>query len=268
PVPETHLAEQVTGPGAGRVTAPGEGEQGQRSPLAHLGGQAHVLLDGQRGEYRGRQEGPTQPGDRTLGDRPAGDVAPAQQHPAAGRGHHAGDQVEQRRLSGPIRADDADDLAGRHAEGDAFQDLCPADAQGQVPDLQRGSGGGRSRAGMGLRGRHLPDASGGATSAAGTTSISSGFQLSPSLTSLAVYMSWMRAWSPSRIVYSPLGPSNVQPSSASIMALTSSSPSVSAWTIIWPATKPSGVKRSGVPPASSTASTIVVLISVSGAPGK
>src|SRR5690606_517120 len=138
---------------------------------------------------------------------------------------------EQRRLSGPVRADDADDLAGRHAEGDVFQDLCPADAQGQVPDLQRGSGGGRSRAGTGLRGRHLPDASGGATSAAGTTSISSGFQLSPSLTSLAVYMSWIRAWSPSRIVYSPLGPSNVQPSSASIMALTSSSPSVRAWTI-------------------------------------
>ena len=95
-----------------------------------------------------------------------------------------------------------------------------------------------------------------------------GAQLPPVWTSLTWYMSWTRAWSEARTVSLPLGPSKLKPSSALTMASASEPPSLMAWTIIWPATKPSGVKRSAFLPAFSTAAIIFFSTSVPEAPGK
>src|SRR5690606_15319888 len=79
--------------------------------------------------------------------RPAGDVVPAEQDtPAGGRGA-AGDDVDQRRLSGAVRADHAEEVAGREGETDALQHPQPAEALGEVLDAQLldardGTGGG------------------------------------------------------------------------------------------------------------------------------
>ena len=51
----------------------------------------------------------------------------------------AGDHVEERRLPGAVRPDDADDLARRHVERDALVRHEAAEALGHAADLQQGS---------------------------------------------------------------------------------------------------------------------------------
>src|SRR5690606_13818291 len=119
---------------------------------------------------------------------------------------HPGDEVEQGGLAGAVGPDHADDLAARHLERDVLEDLRAADAQPHTADLQgRDAGPGvRGGGGTGVGGRtdagHRAPASGGATWSPGTTSMSSGTQLSPSCTRRAVNMSWISAWSLSRMV--------------------------------------------------------------------
>src|SRR4051812_38184238 len=49
----------------------------------------------------------------------AGDIAVLEVHPAGGRRMNAGDEIDQRCLAGPVRADQADDLALVDGEADA-----------------------------------------------------------------------------------------------------------------------------------------------------
>ena len=50
----------------------------------------------------------------------------------------AGHDVEERRLAGAVRADDADDLAVACVQGDVTQGGVPTEAEGQAPDLELG----------------------------------------------------------------------------------------------------------------------------------
>src|SRR3546814_15438924 len=70
-----------------------------------------------------------------------GDVL-AVQRDAAGRDREAaGDEVEQRRLAGAIRADDSVAFVAAHDEGDAADDRRVAEVLAHVIERQRGHGG-------------------------------------------------------------------------------------------------------------------------------
>jgi hypothetical protein len=66
----------------------------------------------------GALEAASEPPPRHLVGRKAGDVAAAQQDPAAGRRHLAGEEVDERRLAGAVRPDDGVDLARLECERD------------------------------------------------------------------------------------------------------------------------------------------------------
>src|SRR5207248_11748323 len=79
--------------------------------------------------------GEAEMGASAAGD--AGDVAAEQVHRAAVGLQLAGDQVEQRRLAGAVRADDQPPLAGLDAEPDPGGDAQPAKRLFEAADFER-----------------------------------------------------------------------------------------------------------------------------------
>ena len=88
------------------------GDGGCAPRIARLRGEAHVLARAERGEDMAPLEGARDAFARHAMDRKAGDILAREDHLARVRLQHAGDQVEQRRLAGAVRADDGANLAG------------------------------------------------------------------------------------------------------------------------------------------------------------
>jgi hypothetical protein len=66
-----------------------------------------------------------------------GGVAPVEPHAAGVGKGEAGDQVEQRRLAGAVRPDDAHQLARAHREGDVAISHDATEALGEARDLEQ-----------------------------------------------------------------------------------------------------------------------------------
>ena len=105
--------------------------------LDHLQHGADVLLDRQAAEDRGflRQIADAEP--RAPVHRHRGDVEAVDLDRALVDRHQAGDHVETGRLAGAVGAEQADGLAGAHAERDAADDLAALVALGQAAGDQR-----------------------------------------------------------------------------------------------------------------------------------
>src|SRR5262249_52950225 len=67
---------------------------------------------------------------------PCGDILAEQQDLSRGGGENAGDDVEQRRLAGAVRADDGLAVAGEDLQVDPAHRLQPAAALRQMPELE------------------------------------------------------------------------------------------------------------------------------------
>jgi hypothetical protein len=86
---------------------------------------------------------------RDVGDLPAhggrtgGRVGTAHPHPAAARRHETQQQVDRRRLTGAVGAQQRIDLAGRDLQRQALQDAVVAIAGDGVDDVEDGCSGGR-----------------------------------------------------------------------------------------------------------------------------
>ena len=111
---EVELLEHRAGQrvGLGGAACPG---------LAEQRGGAHVFEHAQRGKGFDDLEGATHAPAADLVGAQANDRLPVVEDVARGRPGIAGDQAEQRRLSGAVRAHQADDLAGLDVERDAVQ---------------------------------------------------------------------------------------------------------------------------------------------------
>ena len=105
--------------------------------LDHFQHGADVLLDSQAAEDRGflRQIADAEP--RAAVHRHRGDVEAVDLDRAFVDRHQAGDHVEAGRLAGAVGAEQADGLAGAHAERDAVDDLAALVAFGQALGDQR-----------------------------------------------------------------------------------------------------------------------------------
>jgi hypothetical protein len=115
-----------------------------RRPVVRRGQQ--VLGDGDVLEELQRLERPAQPGPRPSVGRPAVDALPVQGD-AAGGTREPGDRVDHRRLAGPVRTDQADDLTGLHTQVDVADSDDRAIPDGQPIDLE-GRGGTLGRFGF------------------------------------------------------------------------------------------------------------------------
>src|SRR6266496_4162795 len=85
----------------------GPGQQVAHGSAAPLGGDKHVLTDGEAREDPGELEGPADAEAEDTLRRPVGDWPPVQVHLAAVHPFVASDHVEQRRLAGAVRPDEA-----------------------------------------------------------------------------------------------------------------------------------------------------------------
>ncbi len=81
-------------------------------------------------------ERPREPGPPAAVRRPARDLDPAELDPARGRQVEAGEQVHERRLPGPVRPDQADDLALLEREVDILErlDACERARDAEGPE--------------------------------------------------------------------------------------------------------------------------------------
>ena len=100
--------------------------------LHHFEHGADVVLDRQAAEDRGflRQVADAEP--RAAIHRHGGDVEAVDLDRALVDRHEAGDHVEAGRLAGAVRPEQADGLAGAHAERHAVDDLAALVALGQA----------------------------------------------------------------------------------------------------------------------------------------
>src|SRR5204862_3747189 len=78
-----------------------------------------------------------EPNPRTTGRRPTTDVLAVELDLAAGPTGEAGDRVDERRLAGAVRPDQADDTARRDLERDRVDSGRSAVTHRQVGDRQR-----------------------------------------------------------------------------------------------------------------------------------
>src|SRR5947208_1027295 len=85
------------------------------------GGDLDVLAHGERPERAAVLERARQPGSGAPVGAPAGDLATAQLDGARGRQVEAGEEVDERRLAGAVRADEADHLVAVQLERDFLQ---------------------------------------------------------------------------------------------------------------------------------------------------
>ena len=95
--------------------------------------QAHVLVRRQQREDVRDLERAADPGLRTPVRRLLGDVDPVELDGAARRPAQAGDEVEERRLPGPVRADHGKELTIEDLELDIGDDRCAADVESELP---------------------------------------------------------------------------------------------------------------------------------------
>ncbi len=108
----------------------------QRAAAARLHREPDVLEHGQQREDAGDLEGPPEsrlraPVHGLVCHVPAGELDPPR-----GRPHQPREQVEERRLAGPVRPDDPEELTGRHLEPDTGDDGCAADVEPEVSSPQ------------------------------------------------------------------------------------------------------------------------------------
>src|SRR5262249_49113978 len=96
--------------------------------------------------------------------RVAADWRAVEAYLTAPRRQQARDGLEERGLAGPVGADDRDDLAGRHAEGDSAQDLVIAVPCTEGVDLEQGTHAGIPRYASSTRGSRRTSAKGPSTS--------------------------------------------------------------------------------------------------------
>ena len=94
------------------------GERGPGPPGQFRSGRHHHVL-GQRHVAKRTHDlvGKGEAELRAAMDRHAGDVAPVEQHAAAIRRQHTGEQAQQSGLAGAIRSDQAQQFAARHRQG-------------------------------------------------------------------------------------------------------------------------------------------------------
>ena len=104
--------------------------------------------DLQGGVGEGRRVGLGHIGDTAgnFGPGEAGDRLPGQEHPSALRRQQSEQRLEQRRLAGPVGAEQAEHRAGAGRERDVRPDLVPRIADRQVPRLDRHAHARRPRA--------------------------------------------------------------------------------------------------------------------------
>ena len=138
-VREVHLAQVLMGRSGRLVGGPGETERRGRRAEPGLGGLADVLQGGESREDAGGLEGATEADPRTPVDGHPRDVLPCEQHAAARRGVDARDDVEQRRLAGPVGADDAEHLVLCDGEAHIPEDGRATDLQADALQGERGS---------------------------------------------------------------------------------------------------------------------------------
>ena len=72
---------------------------------------------------------------RALLRRKSADVSPLKKHAPRRRSELPGEEIEQRRLAGAVRADDADELALRDVEGHVVDREQPAEALGDTASI-------------------------------------------------------------------------------------------------------------------------------------
>src|SRR5690606_34773258 len=220
------------------------GEHPKAPPDGGLGCESHVFAHRQPREQARGLEGTAQPPSGALRGPELRDVLAVQLDDARPRRVHPGDQIDQAGLAGAVRSDDRHELPVLDVEVDALDDDETAHAPGE-PGHTKGDGLGLSGARGGLGHRFDQDSGGAVASGSRASTSSASYSPSPASTSRTMNIGCSMAWSDSRIVWVPLGASKVQPSSAEIMLATSSGlPSLTALTIIWAATNPSGVNRS------------------------
>ena len=95
--------------------------------------QAHVLVRRQQRKDVRDLERAADPRLRTPVGRLLGDVDAVELDGAARRPAQAGDEVEERRLPGPVRADHGEQLAIEDLELDIGDDRCAADVEPEIP---------------------------------------------------------------------------------------------------------------------------------------
>ena len=127
-------ARRPAGPRRRRRASRGAGGRGpRRDTTAAWRVSAHREL----GEDLDELEAPGEAEPREPDRADAPDVAALEAHGAAARPQEPGQDVDQRRLAGAVRADDRDELAGLDAEGHAVE---RAEVAVVVPDLPRPRG--------------------------------------------------------------------------------------------------------------------------------
>ena len=113
---EAHGRKRFIRVGFGLLAGREAGEAPVVTP--EIGGDPHIVAQAQGVETGVELEGARDAGVADGLRRQARDVTPREGHRPAGRGVEAGDDVEQRRLAGPIGAANAQDLALGHLEGE------------------------------------------------------------------------------------------------------------------------------------------------------
>src|SRR5439155_5889526 len=95
-----------------------------------------VVLDAQAEEEPGLLIGAGQAELRSLAGRQGGDVLAKQLDGARGRREVARDDVEERRLPGPVRAENRATLAGEELEVDVADGMQAAEAPAEPPEAE------------------------------------------------------------------------------------------------------------------------------------
>ena len=134
---------EPVGPHIGQLGDAEPVEQAVRRPVGigspgDVGGQAHVLSDGEQTERLQALEGASQPLSRPLERCQARDVRAAEQDATSCRLLEAADHVEQRGLAGAVRADQPGDGPGLRPERHAVERSAPTELDGDLSHLERG----------------------------------------------------------------------------------------------------------------------------------
>src|SRR5205807_3155391 len=106
---------------------------------AEGGGQVDVLDDAQALEHAGGLEGPPDSGPDDLVLPQADQLQACEAHRARRRADQTGDGVDERRLPGPVRADEEAHLAFGDGEVEAVHGPESVEDGGEAADLQDGS---------------------------------------------------------------------------------------------------------------------------------
>src|SRR4029453_5294807 len=102
-----------------------------------VGPEPEVLLDGHQGKYVTSLRDVRHAATQEIGWRLVRDVLAVERHAPLPGGQEAEEWLEHRRLSGAVRPDDRDHLAGLHVEGHALQDLELAIAGVEVTHFEK-----------------------------------------------------------------------------------------------------------------------------------